>query len=122
MLEALIQSGAWLMRYSEDFRFSTVLLREARAVRFNNFVTPGNTLSIEVSVHKWNGNECTLKGSGTVDGKSAVNARLTLQQFNLADNNPGMKGVDERQTTELRSLFHQICPAQLLSETAASAP
>ena len=34
MVEALVQSGAWLMRATEDFRCSTILLKQAKAVKF----------------------------------------------------------------------------------------
>lgn len=115
MLEALIQSGAWLMRYTAGFRYSMILLREARAIRFNSFVTPGKTLSLAVDVHQWKGRECTLKGKGTVEGQSALNARLTLRQFNLAEHNAHMAASDEARIQWLREVFEQICPAEILA-------
>lgn len=119
MLEALIQSGGWLMRYSEDFRYSTILLKEARAIRFNNFVTPGKTLHLTVTTHKWGPQECVFKASGTVDGQSAVNARLILRQFNLAEQNPEMTESDENRRKTMRELFEQICPADVISPSPA---
>ena len=113
MLEAMVQSAAWLMRFSNDFAHSTILLQQARAVRFNNFVTPGKTLEISVNVHKWGESECVFKTAGTVDGTSAVNARLTLRQFNLADENPDMAESDQFRIGKMRELFEQICPAEL---------
>ena len=113
MLESMIQSSAWLMRYSEDFRYSTVLLKQARAVRFNSFVTPGQTLTVNISVHKWGDSECVLKGAGSVDGNSTVNARLTLHQFNLADETPDLKPSDDLRIDKMRALFEQICPPEL---------
>ena len=38
MVEALVQSGAWLMRATEDFKYSTLLLKQAKAVKFNSIV------------------------------------------------------------------------------------
>ena len=52
MLESLVQTGAWFMRYEEQFRFSTILVKQTRAVRFNNFVTPGNTLEVTATLQK----------------------------------------------------------------------
>ena len=115
MLEAMIQAGAWLMRFSEDFRYSIILLKEAKAIRFNNFVKPGQTLVLTVNVHKWEGAECVLKCTGTVDDKSAVNARLTLRQFNLADDKPDLAESDRLRSEQMKQLFFQICPADLLS-------
>jgi 3-hydroxyacyl-[acyl-carrier-protein] dehydratase len=113
MLEAMIQAGAWLMRVSEDFRYSTILLKVAKAVKFNNFVTPGRTLEVAVQVHNWDGPECTVKGSGTVDGKSAVRARLTLKQFNLGDERPELADSDNMRIDAMRDLFRQICPHEV---------
>ena len=108
MLESLVQAGAWLMRFTEDFKYSTVLLKQARAVRFNSFVTPGRTLQVEATVHEWAAGECTLKAAGTVDGTSAVSARLTLEQFNLAERNPELADSDEQRRQAMRALFAQL--------------
>lgn len=113
MLESMVQSAAWLMRVTNDFRYSTVLLKEAKAIRFNNFVTPGKTLEVSVNVHKWGETECVFKTAGTVDGTSAVNARLILRQFNLADENPDLADSDAHRIEKMRELFQQICPKEL---------
>ncbi len=108
MLESLVQAGGWLMRHTEDFKYSTILLKQAKAVRFNNFVTPGKTLTVTVAFHKRGDDQCVLKGSGTVDGLSAVSARLTLQQFNLCDNNAELAESDRLRIERLREHFAQI--------------
>jgi len=105
MVEAMVQSSAWLMRASEEFRYSTVLLKEARAVKFNSFVSPGQTLEISVKVHKKAENLWTFKTSGNVNEVNAVTAKLTLEQYNLADQSPVMKSADETQITSLKGLF-----------------
>ena len=108
MVESLVQASAWLMRYTEDFRFSNILLKQARAVKFNNFVTPGRTLVVTATVHERGENQWVLKGSGTVDGASAVSARLTLEQFNLGDRNAAMAESDRLRINGLRDLFRQL--------------
>ena len=105
---SLVQAGAWLMRYTEDFKYSTILLKQARAVRFNSFVTPGKTLTVTATVHKWEGSECVLKGAGTADGESVVSARLTLEQFNLAERDPKLAESDRLRIKKMRELFSQI--------------
>lgn len=105
MVEALVQTGAWLMRYTEDFRYSNVLLKEAKATKFNNFVTPGKALVIECELHKKDGNLYTFKASGTVDGLSAVSSRLTLEQFNLAERDASLQKSDEDRIARMRELF-----------------
>jgi len=108
MVETLVQAGAWLMRYTEDFRYSTILLKSAKAVKFNNFVSPGKSLHVTCNVVKQGPEEYSFKASGTVDGTSAVSARLVLQQFNLADNNPDLAGSDERRIEKMRELFGAV--------------
>jgi len=108
MLESLIQAGAWLMRATEEFQFSTILLKQARAVKFTNFVTPGKTLTVTAEVQDWNGSECVFKGSGTVDGASTVSAKLTLHRFNLAEQTPELAASDEYRIRKARELFAEL--------------
>ena len=104
-VEALVQTGAWLMREAEGFKYSTVLLKEVRAVRFNNFVAPGKTLEVECVLHKREDRLYTFKANGSVDGSSTINAKITLEQFNLADNNPDFARSDELRIGKLKDLF-----------------
>lgn len=108
MVESLVQTGSWLMRYTESFTYSTVLLKEARAVRFSNFVKPGQTLRIECKIHKRDEQQYVLKCAGTVDGEPAVSARLTLEQFNLSDHQLEMANTDRRIVEQLRDHFDSI--------------
>ena len=104
MVECLTQAGAWLMRYTENFAFSTILLKEAKAVKFNNFVAPGKSIQIECTVHKREGNLYTFKASGTCGDVNVVSARMVLEQSNLADANPRMATNDETQREFFRTL------------------
>lgn len=108
MLETLIQAGGWLIRQAEDFAHSTIMLKEVRAIRYNNFVSPGNTLVVQMTVKKQNGNIWDFNGSGTVNGESAVSAKLTLEAFNLSDLNPSLAESDELRRKTYRDLFQQI--------------
>lgn len=110
MLEALVQAGAWLMRVSENFAHSTILLQETKAVRYNNFVSPGKTLSLQLAVRKIHEAKWEFQGAGTVDGNSAVSARLTLQGFNLADRNPDLASADDTGRKAFRELLSQVWP------------
>lgn len=108
MLETLVQAGAWLIRHSEDFAQSTILLKEVRAIRYNNFVSPGNTLQVQMTVRKRGGGVWDFTGNGTVNGASAVSARLMLEAFNLADRNPELADSDAHRREVYRGLFQQI--------------
>ncbi len=115
MIESLVQAGAWLMRETEGFAYSTILLKEVKAVKFNNFVKPGHSLAVECEITKREGNLYTFKGTGTVDGASAVSAKITLEQFNLADRNADLRKSDELRIAKLRELY-----ACLWTATSAS--
>jgi 3-hydroxyacyl-[acyl-carrier-protein] dehydratase len=59
-------------------------------------------------LHSEDGQEATFKAAGTIDGTSAVSARLVLKQFNLADQNASLAGADQRNLEHLRGLFQQL--------------
>src|ERR1700752_3103368 len=46
MLQTLVEASAWLLRLTEDFRHSVIVLREARNVKYGSFVEPGKTLVV----------------------------------------------------------------------------
>ncbi len=108
MLEALVQAGGWLIRHSEDFKHSAILLKEVRAIRYNNFVAPGNTLKLDLTVRKQDGQLWDFNGSGTVNGNSAVSARVTLEALNLSDRNPELASSDAARRETYRNLFQQL--------------
>ncbi|MBS0204943.1 MAG: beta-hydroxyacyl-ACP dehydratase [Planctomycetes bacterium] len=108
MLEALVQAGGWLIRGSEDFAHSAILLKEVRAIRYNNFVSPGNTLKVDLTVRKQAGQLWEFNGNGTVNGNSAVSARLTLEALNLSDRNPELATSDAVRRETYRNIYRQI--------------
>lgn len=108
MVESIVQAGAWLMRYTNDFQYSTVLLKQTKAIRFNSFVTPGKQLRVSLSIQKWEDNLCTLKVSSEVEGEAAVSGRIVLEQFNLADKNPSMADKDADRIKDLKTQFAQL--------------
>jgi 3-hydroxyacyl-[acyl-carrier-protein] dehydratase len=105
MLEAMTQAGAWLVRASEEFAHSMVVLREARNVKYGQFVQPGQTLQVSAEIVSQTDRETTLKARGTVEGQTTVSARLVLERYNLADEDPGQASTDAHLKTELRHLF-----------------
>ena len=102
MLEALTQAGAWLVRVSEDFAHSIVVLKQANNVKYAQFIEPGQTLAVTAVVLKFDDKEVKLKAYGTVGGRIILNARLTLACYNLADKNPQYTWTDEATRRDLR--------------------
>ena len=105
MLEAMTQAAAWLVRVSEDFAHSTVVLKEARNVKYGNFVEPGQTLTITAEILGQDEREVKIKAQGAVDGKQAVSARLVLERYNLADADPERAIADEVVVQKMRELL-----------------
>lgn len=102
MLEALTQTGAWLVRVSEDFAHSMVVLKQANNVKYAQFVEPGQTLTVTAEVLKFHDGEVKLKAYGTVSGRIILSARLTLACYNLADRDPQHESSDKATRKELR--------------------
>lgn len=110
MLEAMYQTGAWLIRSSEDFAHAVVLLKEARNVKYAEFVKPGQVLTITAEILKQDSENSTLKTTGSVDGQTAVSARLILERFNLTDRDPACEWADAYGRRKLREIFRNLYP------------
>ncbi len=84
MLEAIYQAGCWLLRETDGFSRPIVMMKEARNVKYGNFVGPGQTLEVTHQITKESACNLTqIKGPGTVNGKPAVSGILLLEQFRL---------------------------------------
>lgn len=105
MLEALIQASAWLVRVSEDFAHSIVTLKQARGVKYANFVDPGQTLTISAEITDQNDRETKLKAQGTIEGTVAVSARLVLERYNLTDTDPNQSLTDQYTLQRMRDML-----------------
>ncbi len=117
MLEAMTQAGAWLVRASEDFAHSMVILCEAANVKYGQFVEPGQTLTVTAEIVSQDEQETRLKAMGRVDGQMTVSARLILRRYNLADTDPKRAQTDRALVEHLRNEFQLLCPPSM--ETAA---
>ena len=102
MLEAMTQAAAWLIRVSEDFAHSMVVLRQANNVKYGQFVEPGQTLTVTAQILKQDERETKVKAEGTLDGRKAVSGRLVLARYNLAETDPRRTQIDEATKEELR--------------------
>ena len=108
MLETMNQAAMWLVYASEGFKNSVVHLKEAKNVKYQDFVKPGQMLIVRAEVVKQDEATTTLKASGSVDGKTAVSGRLVLERFTLADRFPAVGPIDCYTRKELREYFRGI--------------
>ena len=104
MLHALVEAGAWLLRLSEDYRHSVIVLREARNVKYENFMEPGKRMQVAVELTERTPARATLKGKADVEGQTTVSARVTVATYNLRDSDPALVATDERIVQHLRSV------------------
>jgi 3-hydroxyacyl-[acyl-carrier-protein] dehydratase len=96
MLEAVTQAAGWLLHRRHNFARSMVVLKEARNIRYGNFVAPGNFLRVDIELSKLTETGGVFKISGTVGDATALTGRVELACFNLADQQPELAEVDER--------------------------
>lgn len=94
MLEVAVQAAAWLVRQSEGFAHSLVVLKQARGVRYGSFVAPGHTLRMTVEATEIGTNKSTFKIKGTVEEATAIQAKLELAHLNLAATDPALAHLD----------------------------
>ena len=105
MLEALVQSAAWLIRASTDFSCSMAILEVAENVKYSKFLSPGQQLETVVTQTSSEGGRYRFKGEGLVEGKTVLSARFVLHYFNLGDSFPSLASSDLTLIQNLREKF-----------------
>ena len=96
MLEAITQAAGWLLHHRTGFRCSMAVLKEARNVKYGQFVAPGESFRVEVDLVKQTDAGATFKATGTVGGATSVQAKVEIAYFNLADKQPELAELDRR--------------------------
>ena len=96
LLEGLIESASWLVRRTENFAHSMILLEQARNVKYKSFLAPGAQIEYTVQAKTIEENASSFTGFGLSEGERIVEARFGLRHFNLAEQNPAMAAVDAR--------------------------
>ncbi len=109
MLEAATQAGAWLLRFSENYKHSIIRLKEARNIKYADFVPPGNTLTVTLSLIKQEERLATFKVLGQVEDRTTLSGRIVLERYNLADtvsqkDDSQKQAIDE----ELKQYFRRV--------------
>ncbi len=96
LLEGLIESASWLVRQTENFAHSMILLEQARNVKYKSFLAPGSQIEYTVQAKTIEENISSFVGFGLSEGERIVEARFGLKHFNLADQNSAMAAVDAK--------------------------
>jgi 3-hydroxyacyl-[acyl-carrier-protein] dehydratase len=94
LLEGLIESASWLVRESQKFSNSMVLLEQARNVKYKSFAAPGMQIEYTVKAKAIEENVSSFTGVGMCGDEVIVEAKFGLRHFNLADDDPKMAMID----------------------------
>ncbi|MCK5001337.1 MAG: hypothetical protein KAS23_17455 [Anaerohalosphaera sp.] len=94
LLQGMVESASWLVRHSQAFSNSMVLLEQTRNVKYKSFAAPSMQIEYDITAKAIEENVSSFIGRGTCDGKPIVEAKFSLRHFNLADENPKMAAVD----------------------------
>jgi 3-hydroxyacyl-[acyl-carrier-protein] dehydratase len=105
LLEAMVESAAWLVREKQNFANSMVLLEQARNVKYKSFAAPGMQIQYTVTAKTIEDNVSSFMASGQCGDEAIVEARLTLRHFNLADTNKTMASTDGVIVENMRKRF-----------------
>lgn len=79
MLEAMTQAARALLQARPDAPEGPWTLAEVRQVKYGSMVRPGQQLRVTVELGKQEGDRWSFKGTGEVEGRTAVSARFTLR-------------------------------------------
>ncbi len=116
LLEGLVESASWLVRLTQDFACSMVLLEQARNVKYKSFMSPGSQIEYTVEAKTIDERVSSFFGHGVVDGQDIVEARIGLRHFNLADRDPAMAGVDGYVIEQMKSRYDLLSGQSLNSD------
>ena len=110
LLEGLVESASWLVRMTQDFAFSMILLEQARNVKYKSFMAPGSQIQYTVEAKVIAENVSSFYGHGVADGQEIVEARFGLRHFNLAERDAALAPVDAQVVEQMRSRYGLLSP------------
>jgi 3-hydroxyacyl-[acyl-carrier-protein] dehydratase len=108
LLEGLVESAGWLVRKTENFAHSMILLQEARNVKYKSFLPPGSQIQYTVEARRIEESVSSFTGGGVADGQTIVEARFRLRHFNLSERNPALATVDAQVVAELKNRYNLL--------------
>lgn len=110
MVEAMVQASMWLVRATEDYAHSVLVLAEARNVTYKSFVSPGRVLEVAVQAKRIEPGMSQFVGTGRCGAEEMVKAHWSLRHMNLADTNPRLAGVDRQLIASARQQMRLLQP------------
>ncbi len=108
LLEGLVESAAWLVRKTEGFAHSMILLAEARNVKYKSFLPPGSQIQYTVEAKVIEESVSSFAGCGISEGEKIVEARFGLRHFNLSERNPALTTVDAHIVEQMKKRYNLL--------------
>ncbi|MHC4758435.1 MAG: hotdog family protein [Planctomycetota bacterium] len=102
LLQGLIESASWLVRETENFAHSMILLEQARNVKYKSFGAPGSKIEYTVKAKVIEENVSSFTGTGAIDGEEILSAKISLRHFNLSDEDSAMAEIDSKIVENLK--------------------
>ncbi len=97
MLQACVESAAWLWRATTNYQHPVIVLRELKSVKYGTFMLPGRRMDVTVDLTKAEGDHATFKAKGANDaGEATVTAIFTLHGYSLAPRGPAGAAADAK--------------------------
>ena len=94
---------------SEDFSHSIIRLKEGKNIKYADFVPPGRTLTVAVSIIKREEQLVTLKVEGQIGDRPTLSGRIVLERYNLADRDAAKAAIDD----DLKQYFRRAAAVLL---------
>jgi len=108
LLQGLIESASWLVRKTQNFSNSMILLQQVKNVKYKSFLAPGDQIEYTIDAKDIEENISSFTGSGTANGEKIVEARLALRHFNLADENSAFAKTDAKVNESMKKRWELL--------------
>jgi len=108
LLQGLVESASWLVRRTQNFAHSMVLLEQARNVKYRSFLAPGSQIQYTVEAKAIDDRVSSFTGRGVAEGQEIVEARFGLRHFNLSERNPALAEVDAQVIVQLKNRYNLL--------------
>ncbi|HSV26483.1 MAG TPA: hypothetical protein VLH60_01200 [Sedimentisphaerales bacterium] len=112
LLEGLIETASWLVRTTQDFEHSMVLLAHARNIRYKSFLAPGQQIEYAVTAKTIECEKSSFTGVGISNGETILEGQFGLRHFNLAERDPKMAAIDSRLRKSMKERLRLLTAGQ----------
>jgi 3-hydroxyacyl-[acyl-carrier-protein] dehydratase len=115
----MTQAAGWLLHHRTGFAKTMTVLKEARNVKYGNFVAPGRALAVDCQVVKATDSGGSFKVNGSVEGRSALSGRIELAYFSLGEKHESLAYLDEKVMAQTKARWELLMQG---SELTAEQP